>query len=176
MKILSILLLSASLLFSNVVFSASIITFDNEAYTKKFTNKSASVNLAEYVRENETFKDWTKLVAVRNYTNLNKPKEAVVNFAKIIKQHNPKANYQILESKDGNEAQIDFLTWPKSLKYMEFNIHKYMKVEGYTGLISYQFAYRFKINEPNNVKHFKENKNRWVGEMVKAHFKINFDK
>lgn len=175
MKIITILLLTASLFFSNSALSATTIKFDGEAYPNKFTNKSASLNLAEYVRKDETFKNWTKLVAVRNFTNLTSPQDAVINFARTVKQQNPKAKYQILQSKDGKEVQIDFLTWPKTLEYMEFNIHRYMKVEGYNGLISYQFAYRFKINAPESVKYFKENKDRWVSKMVKAKFDINFN-
>ena len=176
MKILSMLFLSFSFLFSGFAFSASNITFDDEAYTNKFTNKSPTINLAEYVREDETFKNWTKLIAVRNYTNLTNPKAAAVNLARIVKKQNPKANYQILQSKESSEVQIDFLTWPSTLEYLEFNIHRYMKVEGYDGLISYQFAYRFKMSEPESVALFKKNKNHWVSKMVKAKFDIDFSK
>ena len=176
MKTITIILLLSSLLFSGLAQSATSIKFDNEEYPNKFTNNSPTIKLAEYVRKNETFKKWTKLIAVRNYTNLNNPKEAAVNLAKIVKQHNPKANYQIIQSKEGESVQIDFLTWPKTLEYLEFNIHRYMKVEGYTGLISYQFAYRFKISSPKSVELFKKNKNHWVSEMVKANFEIKFKK
>jgi len=176
MKIITVCLFSASLLFSEFALSATNIKFDNEAYIHKFTNKSPTIHLAEYVRKNDTFQKWSKLIAVRNYTNLTNPKDAVVNLAKAVQQDNPKAKFQIMQSKDGREAQIDFLTWPKGLDYMEFNIHRYMKVEGYTGLISYQFAYRFSIKMPKEVQFFKENKSHWVKEFVKVKFKIDFNK
>lgn len=176
MKTISALLFSFSLFFSGSVLSAANIKFDGEVYSNKYTKNSPPINLVEYVRKHESLKKWTKLIAVRNYTNLSNPKDAVTNLAKIVKQHNPKANFQIIQSKDKTEAQIDFLTWPKSLEYMEFNIHRYMKVKGYKGLISYQFAYRFNIKDAKDVKLFKDNKNHWVSEMVKAKFKIDFDK
>ena len=176
MEIIITLLFSFSLLFSGSVLSAANIKYDGEVYSNKYTKNSPPINLVEYVRKNETIKNWTKLIAIRNYTNLNNPKAAATNLARTVKQHNSKANFHILESKDKTEAQIDFLTWPKSNKYMEFNIHRYMKVKGYKGLISYQFAYRFNIKDAKDVKYFKDNKNHWVSEMVKAKFKIDLDK
>ena len=59
---------------------------------------------------------------------------------------------------------------------MEFNIHRYMKVERYPGLISYQFAYRLRDMSPEPVEKFKKDRHRWIAEMFKAKLPIDFTK
>jgi hypothetical protein len=159
-----------------LVLSAPDIQFDGEVFVQQFTNNTSDVKLAEYVRPNETLKNWTKLIAVRNFIKLNDTKSATVDLAKIVQQHNPQAKFQIFTKDDGSEAQIDFLTWPREGKYMEFNVHRYMKVRDYPGLISYQFAYRFSDTSPNAKEAFMKNRQRWINEMFKAKFATNFDK
>jgi len=175
-KLASFLLAVVVSLFPLVVLGAGGIQFDGETYAKQFTNNTPEIRLAEYVRDNETVDNWTRLVAVRNYTKLSDPETAAGNLAKALLQQNPQAKFQILTADDGSGAQIDFLTWTKDADYMEFNIHRYLKVEGYPGLISYQFAYRVTDLSPEAMETFKRNRERWIGKMVKAEFEIDFDR
>src|SRR5688572_18761798 len=69
-------LMAAMLLFPIVAAGAGSIRFDGETYEKQFTSSKSDIRLAEYVRRNETVKNWTKLVAVRNFPKLTDPKVA----------------------------------------------------------------------------------------------------
>jgi len=175
-KLASLLLAVVVSLFPLVVLGAGGLQFDGETYAKQFIHNSPELRLAEYVRGNETVDNWTKLVAVRNYTKLSDPETAANDLAKALLKQNPQAKFQILTANDGSGAQIDFLTWTDDAGYLEFNIHRYLKVEGYPGLISYQFAYRLTDTSPPAMETFKRNRERWIGKMVKAEFEIDFDK
>lgn len=175
MKRFAVLIAVVSL-FPFAAASAGSIRFDGETYEKKFTNDNPEIRLAEYVRRDESVNNWTKLIAVRNFTKLTEPKAAAANLAKVLQQQNPHARFQLLASKDGSEAQIDFLTWAENADSMEFNIHRYLKVGGYPGLISFQFAYRLTDKSPKAMEAFKRNRQRWISEMSKARFEIDFSR
>lgn len=171
-----LILVFVLLLFPLVVFGADSIQFDGEIYTQQFSTNKPEMRLIEYVRQNETVENWTKLVAIRNFTKENNPKLSVTNLAKAVKQQNPDAKFQIFVKKDGSEAQIDFLTWTDDSQYMEFNIHRYLKVKGYDGLISYQFAYKLTDTSDQSMALFKKNRQQWINEMSEIKFAIDFDK
>lgn len=164
------------LLFPWVVLGADSIQFDGETYTKQFSSNKPDIRLVEYVRSNETIDHWTKLVAIRQFTKLDNPKLSATHLANALKQQNPEAKFQIFVKKDGSEAQIDFLTWSDNSQYMEFNIHRYLKVKGYDGLISYQFAYKLTDTSDQAMTQFKKNRQQWINEMSEIKFAIDFDK
>lgn len=137
------------------------VEFDGEAYRPAFTSNEPTMRLVEFVREGETVEDWTKLFAIRNFPTGKSPQAAVAEFQRVVKQHNPLAGVQVLVKDDGTEAMIDFLTWPKDARYMELNIHRYLKKPGHAGLISYQFAYRFQTTPDTTAKEIREQKERW---------------
>jgi hypothetical protein len=177
MRTLAKFVLAAGMLTWTSVSYAADLQFDGETFVKRFTSNTPEIRLVEYVRENETLENWTKLVAVRNFTKLNDPKRAAAGLGLLAKQRNPLANFQVLvKDDDESQAQVDFITWPKDSAYMEFNIHRYMKVERYPGLISYQFAYRLRDMSPEPVEKFKKDRHRWIAEMFKAKFPIDFTK
>jgi hypothetical protein len=177
-SVMTKLLCAICILAAEVVAQDRRLQFDGETFVQQFTKGSPAIgSVVEYVRPAETVKDWTRLIAIRNFPTLTDPKRAVADLARTVKQHNPRARHQILAKDNGTEAQIDFLTWtPKTGSYGEFNIHRYLKVDGYPGLISYQFAYRFSTNDANAVEIFKKNRERWLREMAAAKFEIPFRK
>jgi hypothetical protein len=146
------------------------ITLDGESFTKKFVGAPPNGDkLIEFVRENETFENWTKLIGYR-YQHLplidNDPTKAAVGMAQILKNINPAAQSNIIVSKEKNEAIIDFLTWPADQSYMEFNIFRYAKSEDSKGVVSLQLAYRFKPdNSPETIQKFRKTRSdliNWV--------------
>lgn len=171
----TLVFLAAFPAFPIVVFGADAVQFDRETYSKKFTSSAPDIRLAEYVRSKETLKNWTRLVAVRNFMKLNDPKSAAIELAKAVKRQNPRAQFQILTKDDGSEAQIDFLILAGDSDYLEFNIHRYLKVAGNPGLISYQFAHRVTDKSPQAMETFKTNRQRWINELSKASFEIDFN-
>jgi hypothetical protein len=155
---------------------APIVTFDQVTYTRQFVSTTPDLRLAEYVAPGETVENWTTLVAVRNFPALDSPGTAVAEFAKTLRQSNPAARFEILVKPDESEATIDFLTWPEDASYAEFNIFRYVKRAGYPGLIAYQFAYRFTDTSDEAAEQFKKDRQRWVDEMSRADFPLDFAK
>jgi hypothetical protein len=150
------------------------LQFDGERYVKKDVFYSAEIRREEYVRPHETLENWTKLVAVRNFTTLDDPKQAVVEFSERLKRQDPPVESRMLVAKDGSEAVIDFVTGPKDGSYGEYNVWRYMKVKGYTGLIAYQFAYRMASDK--EIETFTKSMIRWAEELAKAKFELGFGK
>ncbi len=155
---------------------APTVTFDRVTYTRQFVSTTTDLRLAEYVAPGETVESWTTLVAVRNFPKLDNPGTAVAEFAKTLKQSNPMARFEISAKTDGSEAMIDCLTWPEDASYAEFNVFRYVKRAGYPGLIAYQFAYRFTDTSDEAAEQFKKDRQRWVDEMSRADFPLDFAK
>jgi len=153
---------------------APSLTFDQVTYTRQFVSNTLDISIAEYVAPGETLDNWTTLVAVRSFPKLDNPSAAVAQFAKVVKQANPLARFQILVKEDQSEAMIDFLTWPADASYAEFNVFRYIKRPGHPGLIAYQFAYRFSDTSDEAAEQFKKDRQRWVDEMTRAEFPVDF--
>ncbi len=156
--------------------AARTVTFDKVTYARQFVSGSPTASLAEYIRANETVENWTTLVAVRSFPQLDDPGAAAAELAKTLKKSNPLARFQLLVKEDKSEAMIDFLTWPEDASYSEFNIFRYLRLPGHPGLISYQFAYRFTDTSPEATEQFKQDRRRWVEEMPRADFPVDFAK
>jgi hypothetical protein len=151
------------------------IEFDGDSYVEQFESATPEIRLMEFVRPDETVDNWTKLLAVRNFTKLEDPGQSAAAVGKTLQQMQPEAKYRLLEKEDGSEAIIDFITWPADASYLEFNIHRYLKKPGLPGLVSYQFAYKFTDTSPESEKKFQELRATWVDEMSKADWNVEFD-
>lgn len=151
------------------------VEFDGERYTARFHSYQAELRLVEYVRESETIDNWTKLFAVRNFPQHDNPEAAVAAFERVVKQHNPLARMQTLYKQDGSEAMIDFMTWETGQDQMEFNVHRYLRKPGHPGLISFQFAYRFRADSTDAEK-LRALRERWTELMRAAEPAIEFAK
>lgn len=155
--------------------SGQSIEFDGDSYVEQFESATPEIRLMEFVRPNETVDNWTKLLAVRNFTQLDDPGQSAAAVGKTLQQLQPEAKYRLLEKEDGSEAIIDFITWPADASYLEFNIHRYLKKPGLPGLVSYQFAYKFTDTSPESQQKFQELRAKWVDEMSKADWNVEFD-
>jgi len=152
------------------------IEFDGEKYEASFFSTQGNVRLVEYVRPGETVENWTKLFAVRNFTSSHSPQQAVQAFESIVKQHNPLAGVRTLVKEDRSEAMIDFLTWEKGADHVEFNVHRYLHKPNFPGLISYQFAYRFRVTSEVTAEKVRANKERWCELMSDIEPVVSFEK
>jgi hypothetical protein len=159
-----------------VAASPNVVEFDGEQYLPGFSSNQPNLKLIEYVRAGETVENWTKLFAVRNFPQKDDPAAAVKAFQHVIKQHNPLAGVQVLVKEDGSEAMIDFLTWETGAEQVELNIHRYLKKPGYPGLISFQFAYRFRTSPEMTAEKIRGLKERWSDLMRQADPPISFAK
>ena len=161
---------------SGDVESGQSIEFDGDTYVEQFEIATPEIRLMEFVRPNETVENWTKLLAVRNFTQLDDPGQSAAAVGKTLQQMQPEAKYRLLEKEDGSEAIIDFITWPADASYLEFNIHRYLKKPGLPGLVSYQFAYKFTDTSPESQRKFQELRAKWVDEMSEADWNVEFER
>jgi hypothetical protein len=170
--------LALAVLFDAMLLTAApnVVEFDGEQYLPGFTSNQPNLKLIEYVRADETVENWTKLFAVRNFPQKDDPAKAVKAFQQVIKQHNPMAGVQVLVKEDGSEAMIDFLTWETGAEQVELNIHRYLKKPGHPGLISFQFAYRFRVTPETTAEKIRGLKERWAELMRQADPPISFAK
>jgi hypothetical protein len=170
--------LAAVVLLELAVVSASpaVVEFDGETYVRAFSSNQPTIRLVEFIRDGETVENWTKLFAIRKFPTGTDPRSAVGQFQQVVKQHNPQAGVQVLVKEDGSEAMIDFLAWPKDADHMELNIHRYIKHPAYPGLISYQFAYRFRTTPDTTAKDIRELKDRWCELMREINPPVAFGK
>lgn len=163
------------------------VTVDGEAFTKKFVGKPPNGDrLLEFVRDNESFDNWTKLVGYR-YQQLpglgNDPIKFASAMGQMVKQVNPQANYQVLKNEKTNEAIIDFLTWPRDQKYLELNVFRFWKSKDGKAVVSVQLAYRFEPPKPPQTqegvseverkgKELRERRHSWIKQATESDTKL----
>ncbi len=165
-----------------VLASDDVVIIDGESFANTFVGSPPNGDkLVEFMRKGETFENWTKLVGYR-YQHLsrldNDPQKAALGLERIVKQNNPKAQTRVITNKRTNEAIIDFLTWPKDGKYMEFNVFRYAKSLDGNAVISLQLAYRFTDTSAQGIKKIKKIRAAWVSQaatydMSKIHAYLN---
>jgi hypothetical protein len=145
------------------------VSFDGERYVRRFEQRQGAVRVAEYTRERETLKDWTRLVAVRHFRDIADPKAAATTLARVVREHNPQARADVIAKDDGTEAIVDFLTWAPGDDRLEFNVHRYRRVAGMPGVIAWQFAWRFRSAElADPTATVRANRKRFVDAMLRA--------
>ena len=128
------------------------ITIDGEIFSKTFIASPGNGDkLIEFIKENETFEKWTKLVAFR-YQQLpkinNDPKRAGIAMHKLSQKIYPGTNSGILLNRTETDAIVHFLAWPKNgEKYIEFNVFRYVKSRDQNAIVSLQVAFRMPLTK-----------------------------
>ena len=151
-------------------FAKNVVIFDNKEYQLAFINEGQSYSINEYIPGYQTIESWKNMITIHVYHNQigTPPVKFAERLGARIKSENPQANYKILMSKDRKEAIIDFLTWPKTNKFLEFNIFKFRLHPKSNELMGLQFAIRHhgKITK-DFIDNFKNNRFRWVNLIAK---------
>jgi hypothetical protein len=149
------------------------VVFAGESFRNNFrSNTSDGGKVVEFVRKEETVHKWTKLVAFRYQKRpniANDPTKAAVEMGRLVKASNPKAGYRVIPGRD--EALVDFTTWPRHRKYVEFSVVRYGKSADGKGLLSLQFGYRFSDTSPEGIKKFKRQRLLWMQEVAAFDFR-----
>lgn len=96
----------------------------------------------------------------------NDPRLAAISLARIVKASNTDANSSVIVDKNNTSAIVDFLTWPKSAEYLEFNVFRYIKSQDGRGVISAQFARRYDFEDKPSVEEFKALRSSWLKQAV----------
>lgn len=147
-----------------------IFTIDGEAFTKKFVGHPPHGDkLLEFIRQNETFNKWTKLIGLRSQhlpRVHNDPLSTAVAMARFLKRANPQAPMRIITNKDKSEAILDFLIWPPNGAYLEFDVFRYVQSRNKQTVLSLQMAYRFtdltKQGQQRFRKQFPKIRASWI--------------
>jgi hypothetical protein len=130
------------------------------------------VNFKEYIPAGETLDHWTKLASIRTFKNLNEPESYARALGQRVKQDNPLSQSAIVYNPKKNIAIIDFITWPKDLAYVEFNIFR-IERNGKSGLVAYQYAVRDYDNQTAFLKALKELRQSMQIEMMDRGMTLN---
>lgn len=167
------LLFASSLAYAEA--PAEAILFAGERYERAFVSQKGDFRLAEYVRPGETVEKWTRLIAVRQFANLNNVENAAAGVIRELQRKEPEARFQFLVKEGGGEAMVDFLARPESGSWVEFNAFRYRKVPGIKGLVAYQFAYRFELSDIDATHTFKKARNAWLEELRSVEWPLHFN-
>lgn len=153
-----------------VALAQEAFTIDGEPFTRKFVGNAPNGDkLIEFVRQQESFEQWTKLIGLR-FQQLpkinNDPVTMALAMAQVVKARDSRAQSVVRSNKEKTEAIIDFLTGPPKGDFIEFNVFRYIKSRNGKGVISLQFAYRFPGLTKENVEAFKKLRISWIKQVA----------
>jgi hypothetical protein len=146
------------------------ITIDGEAFSKKFVaNPPNGDKLLEFVRDGESFEQWTKLVAYR-YQKIpgadNDPKTLAAGIAQTVKTRYPESGSRVIVNKENGEALVDFLIRSPDGKFMEFNVFRYVRSTDGNAVVSLQMAHRFEDVSAEGTERFRKLRESWIGQAI----------
>ena len=181
------LLLIVTTLFQQALAEGLIPSVDGETFSKTSIARPANGDrLFEFVRDEESFDKWTKLVAYR-YQRLpglrNDPIEYAFAMERAIKQQNPAAPVKVSKNEGSNEAILDFLTWPRDQSHMELNVFRFGRSKDGNAVVSVQLASRFVPSKPTfsqdgvneyerQLKVFRDRRTSWIKHVLEADLQL----
>jgi len=139
-----LLLCSAAIAFNGIDSPHSLpkeIAFHGFELSNAFQQSQGEQYIVEYIPSAESLDKWSTMFAVRKQEIPSAPLEHAIKLAQSITQQNPKLGANVHFKKETpDKAMVTFIAVGGDI--VEYNIWKFMKVKGYNGLISYQFAIR----------------------------------
>lgn len=141
--------------------SLKTIDFDGETYALKLSRKIPVINgyANEYIREDESEANWTKMIIVQDYPSHHSPMALARNVELSVKHSNEKAGVLVSEANGGDIAYVDYLTFAKpepgkAPDSFLFSIYKFQK-NGNEGLVSLQYMKKYSIREAEADSNFQ---------------------
>jgi hypothetical protein len=118
------------------------LVFDGDAYRLQYAAGDETMIANEFLPEDQTSENWSRMLAVRLFFQEHDPVEYARSLETRLKEANPEAYSRLESAADGEEAVIDFLTWAEDdpAESAEFNIFRLIRHP--RGLLAYQFAFR----------------------------------
>lgn len=131
-----------------------------EAYSKVArVDTEAGVLVYRYIRDTETFEDWTTAVTYTLYRNPSvgdRPKSVATVIVSSLQNSNPQAKYNLTGNEEGTEVILDFLTWPADKEYMEYDVYRIESGQKGEGVYVLQFSVKFPFVENMSEAQVKE--------------------
>ncbi len=142
-----LLLIATLLLVAPAAAQTGTVDFGGNTYVKKFEGAKKTPDIfVEFGLAPEPIDKWTKLFVFHAQPGAgDDPKRAAANLAKMLKTHDKKAPFRIIENEASGEVIIDFLTSAKDSDTVEFDVFKFARAGSGHGLVAAQFAFRFTL-------------------------------
>lgn len=121
--------------------AAKSLTFDGRTLNLAWEGGEPGAPIREYIPVGETLEHWTHLASIRQWSDLNDPRELAAKTLEGVQQNYPGAPHNMAENPDAGDTVIDFLIGPPDGSFVEYNIFKYSKRPG-GGVIAQQYAVR----------------------------------
>ncbi len=116
--------------------------------TKEEADHKTKGFLAEYIPANETWDNWTKMLAVRFVPGVDLDRRAsakqTADNITALKETDPIANVNVFWNEEKKEAIVDFLISSQVPQFLEHNMFRFLKVP--KGIVSFQIARRVYLN------------------------------
>ena len=117
------------------------VEFNGIKLSHAFEQAQEEQFIVEYIPAGETLEKWSTMFAVRKQNIPSTPLDHAIRLAQSITQRNPKLGANVIFHEDNPEkAMVTFIAVGGGV--IEYNVWKFMKTDGFNGLVSYQFAVR----------------------------------
>ena len=127
------------------------LVFRGDQFVRKSASGNEKARLIEFVPPDQTLENWTQLIGYRAiFDSPQTALQAASAIAAVTQQRFPGAMSQVRSK--GDEPLVDFLLAPASGEYIEFNVFKYAPGKDGRGIVSLQYARRFRGLAPENVR------------------------
>lgn len=117
------------------------VHFDGETLRLAFEGEDPAATIKEYLPAGEKLESWTRLAAIRRFSNLDDPVAYATATIKELKAKYPQSPSAVIENPKTGAVVLDFVVWPEDASFVEFNVFRYEKRPG-GGLVSQQYAIR----------------------------------
>jgi hypothetical protein len=160
------------LLLTSILNGKPSVTIGDTLFVLANEEGGADGQLREFLKPDETFEHWTRLVAIRHITKLDDPKSYIDAMARQYHAKRPHMQFAMMQDIARKDWIIDFIEYPDSgkLKFMEWNYFRAHKSS--QGLIVYQYAVRYyykkRIDELGNQ--IGETRKAMLGVLLKSDF------
>jgi hypothetical protein len=136
------------------------LSFGGDRFVEKYARSGPQAAIIEFVPPDQTLDNWTSLVGFRGlWESKGTAADAAAALARVTGERYPASKPRILAK--GAEAMVVFVAAPPNDDLVEFNVFKYGRAPDGRGIVSFQYARRFRGLDPEDVRRLGQ---RWVSE------------
>ncbi len=118
------------------------LSFDGETYLKAFEDRTATGELAEYLRKGDRIERWEKILGLYEFVVPGGPQAFAEAMAANIRKGRPGAKCTLRRDPRDGSVLLAFVTWPSDGSYAEFNVWKFRPADRGEGVLALQYARR----------------------------------
>lgn len=150
------------------------VMLDDEIFPKKVFNAFPQGDKQlRFVRENETFDKWEKMVAFKRQSFGTDPKVVATSMAQMAMLFNNQSQANVFVDEGSSQAYVDYKTWPDGNRFTQFNVYRFAKSADGKAVVALHFAQR--IPQQNmNVDDLKRIRESWLKQAQSFDMKIVF--